>query len=124
MPATCFSRRAEPAVVRLSVAARMASRPSGTMNSAPSDENVMEMRSCCALSFEPKSSDLGVAFPTASHSGPVSSRRQLKKGSRQRFDSGSPEKAGPERVKCLRERLAPLLQSRARANAEAAARLH
>jgi cyclohexyl-isocyanide hydratase len=40
------------------------------------------------------------------------------------FDSGSPEKAGPERVKRLRERLAPLLQSRARANAEAAARLH
>jgi len=40
------------------------------------------------------------------------------------FDSGSPEKAGPERVKRLRERLAPLLQSRAKANAEAAARLH
>jgi cyclohexyl-isocyanide hydratase len=40
------------------------------------------------------------------------------------FDSGSPEKAGPERVKRLRERLAPLLQTRAKANAEAAARLH
>ena len=39
------------------------------------------------------------------------------------FDSGSPEKAGPERVKRLRERLAPLLESRAKANAEAAARL-
>jgi putative intracellular protease/amidase len=40
------------------------------------------------------------------------------------FDSGSPEKAGTERVKRLRERLAPLLQTRAKANAEAAARLH
>jgi cyclohexyl-isocyanide hydratase len=40
------------------------------------------------------------------------------------FDSGSPEKAGPEMVKRLRERLAPLLQSRAKANAEAAARLN
>jgi cyclohexyl-isocyanide hydratase len=40
------------------------------------------------------------------------------------FDSGSPEKAGPERVKRLRERLAPLLQTRAKANDEAAARLH
>jgi cyclohexyl-isocyanide hydratase len=39
------------------------------------------------------------------------------------FDSGSPEKAGPERVQRLRERLAPLLQTRAKANAEAAARL-
>jgi cyclohexyl-isocyanide hydratase len=39
------------------------------------------------------------------------------------FDSGSPEKAGPERVKRLRERLAPMLDSRRRANAEAAARL-
>ena len=40
------------------------------------------------------------------------------------FDSGSPEKAGAERVKRIRERLAPLLQSRRRANAEAAARMH
>jgi cyclohexyl-isocyanide hydratase len=40
------------------------------------------------------------------------------------FDSGSPEKAGVERVKRIRERLAPLLQSRRRANAEAAARMH
>jgi cyclohexyl-isocyanide hydratase len=39
------------------------------------------------------------------------------------FDSGSPEKAGPERVKRLRERLAPLLDVRRKANAEAAARL-
>jgi cyclohexyl-isocyanide hydratase len=39
------------------------------------------------------------------------------------FDSGSPEKAGPERVQRLRERLAPMLDSRRRANAEAAARL-
>ena len=39
------------------------------------------------------------------------------------FDSGSPEKAGPERVKRLRERLAPMLDSRRKANAEAAARL-
>jgi len=40
------------------------------------------------------------------------------------FDSGSPEKAGAERVQRLRERLAPLLESRRRANAEAAARMH
>ena len=40
------------------------------------------------------------------------------------FDSGSPEKAGAERVKRIRERLAPLLQSRRQANAEAAARMH
>ena len=39
------------------------------------------------------------------------------------FDSGSPEKAGPERVKRLRERLTPMLESRRKANAEAAARL-
>jgi cyclohexyl-isocyanide hydratase len=39
------------------------------------------------------------------------------------FDSGSPEKAGAERVKRIRERLAPLLESRRKANAEAAARL-
>ena len=39
------------------------------------------------------------------------------------FDSGSPEKAGAERVKRLRERLAPLLASRSKANAEAAARM-
>ena len=39
------------------------------------------------------------------------------------FDSGSPEKAGPERVKRLRERLAPMLEGRRKANAEAAARL-
>ena len=39
------------------------------------------------------------------------------------FDSGSPEKAGAERVKRLRERLAPMLESRRKANAEAAARL-
>ena len=39
------------------------------------------------------------------------------------FDSGSPEKAGPERVQRLRERLAPLLEGRRKANAEAAARL-
>jgi cyclohexyl-isocyanide hydratase len=39
------------------------------------------------------------------------------------FDSGSPEKAGSERVKRIRERLAPLLESRRKANAEAAARL-
>jgi cyclohexyl-isocyanide hydratase len=40
------------------------------------------------------------------------------------FDSGSPEKAGPERVQRLRERLAPMLESRRKANAEAAARLN
>jgi cyclohexyl-isocyanide hydratase len=39
------------------------------------------------------------------------------------FDSGSPEKAGPERVQRLRERLAPMLETRRKANAEAAARL-
>jgi cyclohexyl-isocyanide hydratase len=39
------------------------------------------------------------------------------------FDSGSPEKAGAERVQRLRERLAPMLESRRKANAEAAARL-
>ena len=39
------------------------------------------------------------------------------------FDSGSPEKAGPERVQRIRERLAPLLESRRKANAQAAARL-
>ena len=39
------------------------------------------------------------------------------------FDSGSPEKAGVERVKRIRERLAPLLASRSKANAEAAARM-
>ena len=39
------------------------------------------------------------------------------------FDSGSPEKAGPERVRRLRERLVPMLESRRKANAEAAARL-
>jgi len=39
------------------------------------------------------------------------------------FDSGSTEKAGPERVKRLRERLTPMLETRRKANAEAAARL-
>jgi cyclohexyl-isocyanide hydratase len=39
------------------------------------------------------------------------------------FDSGSPEKAGTERVKRIYERMAPLLESRRKANAEAAARL-
>jgi len=39
------------------------------------------------------------------------------------FDSGSPEKAGAERVKRIRERLAPLLESRSKANAQAAARM-
>jgi cyclohexyl-isocyanide hydratase len=39
------------------------------------------------------------------------------------FDSGSPEKAGAERVKRIYERMAPLLQSRRKAKAEAAARL-
>jgi cyclohexyl-isocyanide hydratase len=39
------------------------------------------------------------------------------------FDSGSPEKAGPERVQRLRERLAPMLASRRQANAAAAERL-
>jgi cyclohexyl-isocyanide hydratase len=40
------------------------------------------------------------------------------------FESGSPEKAGYERVKRLRERLAPLLEMRRKANDAAAARLH
>jgi len=40
------------------------------------------------------------------------------------FDAGSPEKAGPERVKRIYERLAPLLESRRKANADAAARLN
>ena len=40
------------------------------------------------------------------------------------FDSGSLEKAGPERVQRLRERLMPMLESRRKANAEAAARLN
>ena len=40
------------------------------------------------------------------------------------FDSGSPEKAGPERVQRLREWLAPMLETRRKANAEAAARLN
>jgi cyclohexyl-isocyanide hydratase len=39
------------------------------------------------------------------------------------FDSGSPEKAGAERVERLRERLAPLLETRRKANADAAARM-
>ena len=39
------------------------------------------------------------------------------------FDSGSPEKAGPERVQRLRERLSGMLDSRRKANVEAAARL-
>ena len=39
------------------------------------------------------------------------------------FDSGSPEKAGVKRVERIRERLAPLLESRRKANAEAAARM-
>ena len=39
------------------------------------------------------------------------------------FNAGSPETAGPERVQRIRERLAPLLESRRKANAEAAARL-
>jgi cyclohexyl-isocyanide hydratase len=40
------------------------------------------------------------------------------------FDSGSPEKAGPERVKRLRERLSGMLETRRKANEEAAARLN
>lgn len=40
------------------------------------------------------------------------------------FDAGSPEKAGPERVKRIYERLAPLLESRRKANADAAAKLN
>ncbi|CAN5758668.1 DJ-1/PfpI family protein [soil metagenome] len=39
------------------------------------------------------------------------------------FDSGSPEKAGVERVQRIRERMAPMLESRRKANAEAAARM-
>lgn len=39
------------------------------------------------------------------------------------FDSGSPEKAGVERVKRIRERLQGMLESRSKANAEAAAKL-
>ena len=39
------------------------------------------------------------------------------------FDSGSPEKAGPERVKRIRDRLSGMLESRQKANADAAARL-
>lgn len=39
------------------------------------------------------------------------------------FDSGSPEKAGPERVKRIRERLAGLLEGRQKANDAAAAKL-
>ncbi len=39
------------------------------------------------------------------------------------FDSGSPEKAGPERVKRLRERMSGMLDTRRKANAEAAARM-
>ena len=40
------------------------------------------------------------------------------------FDSGSPEKAGEARVKRIRERFAPLLEARRKANQEAAAQLH
>ena len=39
------------------------------------------------------------------------------------FDAGSPKKAGPERVQRLRERLAPMLESRRKANQAAVARL-
>ncbi len=39
------------------------------------------------------------------------------------FDSGSPEKAGPERVGKLLEAIKPMLETRAAANAKAAARL-
>jgi cyclohexyl-isocyanide hydratase len=39
------------------------------------------------------------------------------------FDSGSPEKAGVERVKRIRERMAGMLQSRQKANDDAAAKL-
>lgn len=39
------------------------------------------------------------------------------------FDSGSPEKAGPERVKRLKERIQAMLQKRAAANQAAAAKL-
>jgi cyclohexyl-isocyanide hydratase len=40
------------------------------------------------------------------------------------FDSGSPEKAAPELLARTRERLAPLLQTRGKANREAAARMY
>jgi cyclohexyl-isocyanide hydratase len=40
------------------------------------------------------------------------------------FDSGSPEKAAPELLARTRERLAPLLEQRSKANREAAARMH
>ncbi len=39
------------------------------------------------------------------------------------FDCGSPEKAGPERVKRLKERISAMLESRQKANSEAAARM-
>lgn len=39
------------------------------------------------------------------------------------FDSGSPEKAGPDRVKRLKERIQAMLQKRAAANEAAAAKL-
>ena len=39
------------------------------------------------------------------------------------FDSGSPEKAGPERVKRLKERIQAMLQKRLEANRAAASRL-
>ncbi len=39
------------------------------------------------------------------------------------FDSGSPEKAGVERVKRIRERLAGRMQTRQQANDDAAAKL-
>jgi cyclohexyl-isocyanide hydratase len=39
------------------------------------------------------------------------------------FDSGSPEKAGVERVSRIRERLQGMLETRSKANAEAAAKL-
>ena len=40
------------------------------------------------------------------------------------FDSGSPEKAGEDCVKQVRERFAPLLEARRKANKEAAARMN
>ena len=39
------------------------------------------------------------------------------------FDSGSPEKADPALVKTMRERLAPMLDTRRKANQAAAAKL-
>ncbi len=39
------------------------------------------------------------------------------------FDCGSPEKAGAERVKRLKERISAMLESRQKANSEAAARM-